>query len=483
LHRKGLVIGILILLIGVNIGSTFAGDADVKTMSSVGFAGNTLYVGGSGPNNYTSIQSAIDDAVDGDTVFVYDDSSPYAEGVRIREKSINLIGEDKNTTILDYDKQMMISISSCDYVTISGFKMHNKFSQEYESYGIDVSSSDYINISNTILIDFDHGIHIAYGDYCTIEKNEIRDGTRAISLYHVFYSTFANNELKDNRYGIQLNNARNNNITNNTLINNGITLLDYAYPNYYSGNTVNSKPLLIFVEKQDIIIDNVPVGQIILINCENIIIKNIEVSHATLGILIISSDNCLVTNSTIQYSRDAGITLIERCLNNIISYNDISFNSIGIMVETYQFSFQNNNIIGNRICSNTDGISMDGGSKSTIQDNIIDNNDVGLEVSGSGHIIINNIISNSTKIGLNLYAITSNIESNNFIKNLIQAFFIRGFISGNHFRRNYWSNSLGFGPKVIFGLFGFGSTYSPIIIFPIVQFDWNPAQEPYDIGV
>ena len=34
--------------------------------------GDTLYVGGDGPNNYTTIQSAIDDAVDGNTVFVYD---------------------------------------------------------------------------------------------------------------------------------------------------------------------------------------------------------------------------------------------------------------------------------------------------------------------------------------------------------------------------------------------------------------------------
>jgi len=58
-------------MLGVNIGSTFAGDVDVKTVSPVSFDGNTLYVGGMGPNNYTSIQSAIDDAVDGDTVFVY----------------------------------------------------------------------------------------------------------------------------------------------------------------------------------------------------------------------------------------------------------------------------------------------------------------------------------------------------------------------------------------------------------------------------
>ena len=33
-------------MIGVNIGSTFAGDVDVKTISSVGFDGNTLYVDG-----------------------------------------------------------------------------------------------------------------------------------------------------------------------------------------------------------------------------------------------------------------------------------------------------------------------------------------------------------------------------------------------------------------------------------------------------
>ena len=48
---------------------------------------NTLYVGGTGPGNYTSIQSAIDDAINGDTVFVYDDSSPYNEQI-INERGI-----------------------------------------------------------------------------------------------------------------------------------------------------------------------------------------------------------------------------------------------------------------------------------------------------------------------------------------------------------------------------------------------------------
>jgi len=41
--------------------------------------GKTLYVGGSGPNNYSSIQKAINFAEPGDTIFIYDDSSPYYE--------------------------------------------------------------------------------------------------------------------------------------------------------------------------------------------------------------------------------------------------------------------------------------------------------------------------------------------------------------------------------------------------------------------
>ena len=62
--------------------------------------GNILFVGGSEPNNYSSIKAAIHNASDGDTVFVYDDSSPYYENVVIG-KSINLIGENKETTIID----------------------------------------------------------------------------------------------------------------------------------------------------------------------------------------------------------------------------------------------------------------------------------------------------------------------------------------------------------------------------------------------
>ena len=63
-------------------------------------SGEILYVGGSGPGNYTKIKDAIENASDGYTIYVYSNSSPYFENPVINI-SIDLIGEDKESTIID----------------------------------------------------------------------------------------------------------------------------------------------------------------------------------------------------------------------------------------------------------------------------------------------------------------------------------------------------------------------------------------------
>ena len=54
----------------VNISWDFIKEITEK--SDFVFDGNILFVGGSGAGNYTNIQDAINDSVDGDTIFVYD---------------------------------------------------------------------------------------------------------------------------------------------------------------------------------------------------------------------------------------------------------------------------------------------------------------------------------------------------------------------------------------------------------------------------
>ena len=58
---------------------------------------NILYVGGIEPNNYTKIQDAIDDATDGDTVFVY--NGTYAENININKDLTLTDTRSASTTI------------------------------------------------------------------------------------------------------------------------------------------------------------------------------------------------------------------------------------------------------------------------------------------------------------------------------------------------------------------------------------------------
>ncbi len=76
-----LIICLLLSTIPINTcGKSF--DFYVVEKSSMpNFYGNIFYVGGSGFGNYTKIQDAIDNSSNGDTIFVYDDSSPYYENI------------------------------------------------------------------------------------------------------------------------------------------------------------------------------------------------------------------------------------------------------------------------------------------------------------------------------------------------------------------------------------------------------------------
>ena len=106
--RKGLLLGIIFLFIGASI-IPLTGTAIEKT---------TIMDSKSG--GY--IQDLIDNASNGDTIYI--PSGTYYENIVIN-KSISLIGKDKNTTIIDGNKSGDVVIIYADWVNISGFKIQN----------------------------------------------------------------------------------------------------------------------------------------------------------------------------------------------------------------------------------------------------------------------------------------------------------------------------------------------------------------------
>jgi len=105
---------------------------------------NMLYVGGDGPGNYTSIQHAVNDANWGDTVFVYEGT--YYENIVI-EKSINVIGEDRNSTIVEgrTDPWDHVFHLECNDIVIKGFTIKKG------TAGLYIGQTDSANINIKVI--------------------------------------------------------------------------------------------------------------------------------------------------------------------------------------------------------------------------------------------------------------------------------------------------------------------------------------------
>jgi parallel beta-helix repeat protein len=217
IFKKALVFGIIVLFIGAGVASGLNINIKNKKISSV--FSNTLYVGGTGEGNYTSIQEAINDSADGDTVFVFDNSSPYYENV-IVNKSIFLIGENKDTTVIDGGGDENVIYINADLVYISGFTIQNG-GLEYPYGGIQIRSN-YSTIFYNNLVNNFYGINIFYSNNIYIFKNNITNNNQC----GIYLERSSNNNISGNFINAQpyngvglYNSSDNNTIFKNTIIN------------------------------------------------------------------------------------------------------------------------------------------------------------------------------------------------------------------------------------------------------------------------
>ena len=205
LIKKGLVFSVIILFISINITPSSAVD-NLKKSTKLVSDGNILYVGGNGTGNYSSIMGAIFAAKSGDTIFVYDDKAPYYESLVI-EKSIHLIGENRDTTIIasKSGEQNDVYWST---IEIKNFTF-NGFHHSLNLHG----SSDCI-ISNNNFLDNQYAIVMRadpedWGDNNIISGNIISNS----SSYGIhitgrcWYTVITNNNFSKNGCGIYVNHA------------------------------------------------------------------------------------------------------------------------------------------------------------------------------------------------------------------------------------------------------------------------------------
>ena len=177
----------------------------------------TLYVGGAGPGNYTSIYLAVEDAIPRSTVFVY--SGTYHSHLTI-DKPLTLIGEDMDTTVIDGGRYGDVVYISSHWVNVTGF-----------------------TIRKGGWSSFDAGVELNGVQHCHIYGNNVSDnGNIGILLDHSDNNTISENTVSLNVYGIYISDSRHNTVTDNRVSSNsmhGIYLNDCKY-HLIDGNVVSS---------------------------------------------------------------------------------------------------------------------------------------------------------------------------------------------------------------------------------------------------
>ena len=243
-----MVFGLITLLLSSTIAPSTSGINNNSKTSSLKI-GNVLYVGGSGPGNYTIIQDAIDNATDGDTVFVYNGN--YTDRVHIVRKSINLIGENKENTILYTDSihHYFFGVWESNNVIIKNFKL-----QVPNCFGIIITDSTNVIFSDNLVYADRYAVFIC-GNLITFDttnitiRNNTIDGAslNCIAAWGVDDILIENNTIKHSPRGISSNN-KNTKIKNNIITNceYGINLWDDENAQI-SGNSVSENEWGIFL--------------------------------------------------------------------------------------------------------------------------------------------------------------------------------------------------------------------------------------------
>ena len=207
---------------------------------------------------------------------------------------------------------------------------------------------------------------------------------------------------------------------------------------------------------------------------EGVLVTGFRMENGNGIVTIYKSKNCIFSNNDINNA--IGVLIFSQGSTNIqILHNNISHSLIRQGINFLDCSYFT--ISDNIITDVTTGICVWDSDNNTITGNkIMRCRDFGIDVAGSNNKIIGNHLENNS-IGVQIYDFFNSVKRNNFINNEVHAQFIYGIPLLQRFTniwfRNYWGRPRLL-PYIIPGL---------LILMPIIQFDWLPAKEPYDIGV
>ncbi len=378
MRNKAISIVSAFLMALVVIGCAIAVNAGASDST---FSSAVIYV----PDDYATIQGAVDNATAGNTIIVRDGT--YPENVKVNKRlTIRSENGPANTIVVGNPNDHVLSVTA-DHVSIKGLTVKNATGLNRvgmyvhanycdimdnmalnNPYGFFLSESSKNTIINNIASDnLGDGIYLDYSDSNTISNNTVKLNRRyGIRLYSSHNNTVRNNNVSNNGYGIRLGGSHNNIIEKNNVQSNtydGIYLL-YSNDNSFVDNTAN--------QNYD--------GFFINASYNNTLINNVANANNYDGFGLELVRNHTLINNRVNSNNKSGISLTSSN-RNILKDNVASLNT---EMGFYLLSSASNTLAGNTARANDEvGIQLDKSVNCTLKSNMMEGNDHNFGVDGT----------------------------------------------------------------------------------------------------
>jgi parallel beta-helix repeat protein len=346
--------------------------------------------------------------------------------------------------------------------------------RDWGNYGIYLSYSDSNLIRNNTASGNESGIYMFRSSNNEISSNNVTSNKTVIELVDSHDNTISDNIAWEGLSGISIDHSRYNTLTGNILVGNGLTINGHLLDHWIThsvdaSNTLDGRPIYFW---KNVVGGQIPsgAGQVILVNCSNVVIEGQSISARSIAIQLSFSSHVTIANSTITQNNRAALYLYHSHNNTIVG-NDIS-QIHGDAV--YAWKSEDNSIVDNMIadsaqgvwflhCNRTritgnnfsgsgslsdygDRIRVSDSQDSIVSDNYITRGWMGIDFEFSDNItIINNTVA---EVGYGVFLTSlhnSNISNNRIYSNTMHGIVLAHGRQNTIANNTIWNNTEGIG--------------------------------------
>jgi len=239
------------------------------------------------PDEYSSIQEAINHARTGDTVQVK--AGIYLEHIVVDKEGLRLLGENGDTTIIDGNGTGTVVCIKANNTVFSGFTVQNSGCNMHTRAS---------------------GIYLDQSFNTSVSSNSVINNNLGIYLYESPNSILKNNNMVGNRYNFGVF---------------GLNLKDYIH-NIDVSNVVDGEPIIYWVNQAN---KQPPpnAGYVAIVNSTTITVENLTLAKNWQALLFAYTTNSSIKNVTTNDNMDA--IWLHQCSGCSIYSSNVSDNIWG----------------------------------------------------------------------------------------------------------------------------------------------------------